>query len=104
MAEVVDVRPVQEGTTKPEPVVVDKRGRIAIPARIRKELQIEPGDTFFAVHTSDGILLASTRKIQAELEKVALEYLEKEGPVVSLEDFCKQEGIDLDSIRKRQTH
>ncbi|HHV53833.1 MAG TPA: AbrB/MazE/SpoVT family DNA-binding domain-containing protein [Firmicutes bacterium] len=102
MPEITDARPAQVEAQKPQAVVVDKRGRIAIPVKLRKRLQIEPGDTLFVVQKGDGLVVVNPRALFEELEKAAEEYLEKGGPVISLEDFCKEEGIDLASVRKQQ--
>lgn len=48
-------------TGRPVTVVVDSSGRIVLPARLRTELHIEPGDTLLIQHDRVGLCITKPK-------------------------------------------
>ncbi|MCE4614419.1 MAG: AbrB/MazE/SpoVT family DNA-binding domain-containing protein [Desulfurococcales archaeon] len=65
-------------------VVVDDRGRIIIPSRLRNKLQLKKGDTFIILELRDNILVLK----RIDVEKLAREIAEE----------VAKHGIDLDKL------
>lgn len=75
-------------------VKVDAKGRLSIPANIREEIDMNPGDVYF-LETDLGVLhLAKAENPFDELAKYAIEEYER-GETISLEDYAKSRGFDL---------
>lgn len=78
-----------------ETVKVDAKGRLSIPAHLRGELDMNPGDVYF-LDVKDRILrLAKAENPFDALARQAVEEYEA-GETMSLEDFAQAEGIELD--------
>jgi len=77
---------------------VDAKGRLSIPRRLREELGIEPGDTFF-VEGGDGQgvlrLAKAENPFDALIEHALQEY--RAGRTRSLGDLARENNIDLDA-------
>jgi len=82
-------------------VTIDERFRIQIPKEARDGLK--PGDTLFVVQeeTEQGPVLRYAKSINPfdALAEAAIEE-HRRGETVSLEDFARAQGIDLDKLRK----
>lgn len=65
-------------------VVVDKRGRIVVPSRLRRKLGLKYGDAFIAVNIGSELLV---------LKKVDVEKLVKE-----IAEEVAKAGLDLEEI------
>lgn len=78
-------------------VTVDGRGRIAVPADMREQLQIEPGDALFVQVENNGFVLRLAKAVNPFDSFAALGEREyRAGRTKSLRTFAEEEGIDLD--------
>lgn len=77
------------------PVRVDKKGRLTIPADLRKELGVEPGDVFFLQKDSGVLRFAKAENPFDALARHAVKEHEA-GRTISLEDWADREGVPLD--------
>jgi AbrB family looped-hinge helix DNA binding protein len=78
-----------------ETVKVDAKGRLAIPAHLRGEIGMHPGDVYF-LKVEDSILhLAKAENPFDALARRAKEEYEA-GETMDLRAFAQAEGIDLD--------
>jgi AbrB family looped-hinge helix DNA binding protein len=112
-----------EAVKKPIAVRVDDRGRISLPASLRKALGVEPGDTLFAFKVGRHVRITKAQpaislRVTRGVKKLAAEFGEnlKEGQVLkdpvdilavhamkeykagqtrSLEDFAQAHNIPL---------
>ena len=76
-------------------VRVDGKGRLTIPGRVRKELDVKPGDTFFL--ELDGLVLQYAKADNPFDALAALAVDEyRAGGTVSLDDFAQELKPDLD--------
>ena len=76
-------------------VRVDDKGRLTIPGRVRKELGVKPGDTFFLEH--EGLILhyaKADNPFDALAAHAVNEY--QAGMTGSLDDLARELSIDLD--------
>lgn len=79
----------------PITVRVDAKGRLTIPGRVRKELAVKPGDTFFLEH--DGLVLhyaKADNPFDALAAHAISEY--RAGKSVSLDDLARELSHHLD--------
>lgn len=77
-------------------VTVDAKGRLAIPADVRSEFDIKPGDVLFLERDPDGQVIHLAKAINP-FDGLAA-YAEAEhraGRTRSLRAFAEVEGIDL---------
>ena len=56
-----------------EIVVVDKKGRIVIPSRIRKRLNLKSGDSLFIMSVRDDIIVLKKIDVEKVLRDIARE-------------------------------
>ncbi|MBM2813049.1 MAG: transcriptional regulator, AbrB family [Chloroflexi bacterium] len=75
-------------------VRVDGKGRLTIPGRVRKELAVKPGDTFFLEH--EGLVLhyaKADNPFDALAAQAINEY--RGGETASLDDLARELNLDL---------
>ncbi len=65
-------------------VVVDDRGRIVIPSRLRNKLRLKKGDTFIVLELRDNLLVLKRIDVEKLIREVAEE--------------VARSGIDLDKL------
>jgi AbrB family looped-hinge helix DNA binding protein len=78
-------------------VTIDAKGRLAIPSKIRAELDLKPGDVLFLESDSEGQVLHLAKAINP-FDGLA-EYAEQEyraGRTRNLRAFAEAEGINPD--------
>lgn len=76
-----------------ETAKVDAKGRLSIPAEIRGQIDMNPGDVYF-LDVKDSILrLAKAENPFDVLARQAIEEY-KAGETMSIRDFAKGEGLD----------
>lgn len=76
-------------------VRVDGKGRLTIPGKVRKELDVKPGDTFFLEH--EGLVLhyaKADNPFDTLAARAVHEY--REGKTASLDDLAQELNVDLD--------
>ena len=56
-----------------EIVVIDKKGRIVIPSRIRKKLNLKNGDSLFVLSIKDDIIVLKKIDVEKVLRDIARE-------------------------------
>jgi len=56
-----------------EVVVIDKKGRIVIPSRIRKKLNLKNGDSLFILSIKDDIIVLKKIDVEKVLKDIARE-------------------------------
>ncbi len=56
-----------------EVVVIDKKGRIVIPSRIRKKLNLKNGDSLFVLSIKDDIIVLKKIDVEKVLRDIARE-------------------------------
>ena len=80
----------------PVTVKVDPKGRLTIPQRIREELGIEPGDTFFVEVDGENAVLRYA-KAENPFDALARHALDEHhsGRTRGLREFAAESGIDL---------
>lgn len=74
---------------------VDSKGRLSIPASIRGQFDMHPGDVF-VIEVEDSVLRLA--KVENPFDRLAERAIEEydAGETVNLREFAEQEGIDLD--------
>jgi AbrB family looped-hinge helix DNA binding protein len=78
-------------------VTVDGRGRVAVPAELREQLDLKPGDALFVQVEENGVVLRMTKAVNPFDSFVALGEREyREGRTKSLRTFADEEGYALD--------
>lgn len=82
---------------------VDGKGRLSIPAKVRQELGIVPGDLF--VFRSEGGILQYAKVEENPFDILALHAIQesREGKTISIEDYAKENGIRMGPKRKAAT-
>lgn len=76
-------------------VRVDDKGRLTLPASLRRQLGVEPGDVFF-MQAKDGVLrLAKTENPFDGLARHAMKEHEA-GRTRDIRDIAKEWGVDLE--------
>lgn len=76
-------------------VKVDAKGRLAIPAQLRGEIDMNPGDVYF-LEVEDRVLrLAKAENPFDALARHAVDEYET-GETMSLRAFARDEGVELD--------
>lgn len=76
-------------------VRVDDKGRLTLPASLRRQLGVEPGDVFF-MQAKDGVLrLAKTENPFDALARHAMKEHEA-GRTRDIRDIAKEWGVDLE--------
>jgi AbrB family looped-hinge helix DNA binding protein len=79
-------------------VTVDGRGRIAVPAQLRAQLRLEPGDALFVQVEDNGAVLRLTKAINPFDSFAAMGEREyRAGRTKNLRTFAEEEGIALDA-------
>lgn len=76
---------------------VDAKGRLSIPRRLREELGIEPGDTFF-IERDNGLKVLRLAKADDPFDVLAEHAIReyRAGRTKSLPQVADELGIDLD--------
>ena len=78
-------------------VALDGRGRIVVPAELRQQLNLEPGDALFVRVEVNGVVLRLTKAINPFDSFAALGEREyRAGRTRNLRTFAEEEGIALD--------
>ena len=78
-------------------VTVDARGRISVPADLRKQLELEPGDALFVEIEDNGQVLRLAKAVNPFDSLTAMaEYEYRAGRTRNLRAFAEDEGISLD--------
>lgn len=74
---------------------VDEKGRVTLPNKLRKNLDIKPGDTLFLQEEVGYFVL---KKAVDPFDALALDALRErnEGKTVGLKDVASQLGVDLE--------
>ncbi|NLO56253.1 MAG: AbrB/MazE/SpoVT family DNA-binding domain-containing protein [Thermovirga sp.] len=74
---------------------VDEKGRVTLPNKLRKNLDIKPGDTLFLQEQAEYFVL---KKAVDPFDALALDALRErnEGKTVGLKDVASQLGVDLE--------
>jgi AbrB family looped-hinge helix DNA binding protein len=77
---------------------VDAKGRVAIPQRIRKDLNIQAGDTLFVAYDEEERIVRYA-KAENPFEALGRHALGewRAGRTRSITDFAAEHGIDLDA-------
>lgn len=77
-------------------VRVDNKGRLMIPKELRQELQVGPGDTLF-IRCKGKVLHCA--KAENPFDLLAEHAIREDdaGLTISLRDFAREQGIDLDA-------
>jgi AbrB family looped-hinge helix DNA binding protein len=87
--------PKKQLKTSAEPVRIDNRGRISLPAAIRKAWGLESGDTVFVKNYGDHLVIRrAINPFDILVEHALQEY--REGKTKDLETVARELGIDLD--------
>lgn len=77
-------------------VRVDDKGRLTIPGKLRKELDVKPGDTFFLQREGKVLRYAkATNPFDVLAEQAGQEYAA--GETSSIDHLAREHGIDLDA-------
>ncbi|HVA23617.1 MAG TPA: AbrB/MazE/SpoVT family DNA-binding domain-containing protein [Chloroflexota bacterium] len=77
-------------------VRVDDKGRLTIPGKMRKELDVKPGDTFFLQREGKVLRYAkATNPFDMLAEQAAHDY--HAGETISIDDLAREHGVDLDA-------
>jgi AbrB family looped-hinge helix DNA binding protein len=77
-------------------VRVDDKGRLTIPGKLRKELDVKPGDTFFLQREGEVLRYAkATNPFDMLAEQAAQQYAA--GETSSIDDLAREHGVDLDA-------
>ena len=77
-------------------VRVDDKGRLTIPGKLRKELDVKPGDTFFLQREGEVLRYAkATNPFDRLAEQAAQEYAA--GETSSIDDLARVHGVGLDA-------
>ena len=69
-------------------VVIDDRGRIVIPSRLRNKLRLKKGDTFIVLELRDNLLVLKRIDVEKLIREVAEE--------------VARSGIDLDNLGREE--
>jgi len=74
---------------------VDEKGRVTLPNKLRKNLDIRPGDTLFLQEQVECFVL---KKAVNPFDALVLDALRErnEGKTVGLEDTAHELGVDLE--------
>lgn len=78
-----------------ETVKVDAKGRLAVSAHLRGEIDMHPGDVYFLEVKGRILRFAKAENPFDALARQAIEEYEA-GETMSLRDFAQAEGIELD--------
>ncbi|MCA9834209.1 MAG: MraZ N-terminal domain containing protein [Thermomicrobiales bacterium] len=74
---------------------IDDKGRLAIPTTVREKLGLEPGDVIVFDTSTQVLRIAKVvNPFDALIDEAIDEY--EAGNTVSLRDFAKSEGIELE--------
>lgn len=76
-------------------VRVDDKGRLTLPASLRKQLGVEPGDVFFMQAEGGVLRLAKTENPFDGLARHAMKEHEA-GKTRDIRDIAKEWGVDLE--------
>jgi len=81
---------------------VDEKGRLSIPAKIRHELGISPGDIFF--FRSEGGILQYAKVEETPFEVLAKHAIQEyqEGKTISLEEYAEKHQIPLKPAKPKK--
>lgn len=75
--------------------VIDSKGRLSIPADIREQLGLTPGDVmFFDVEDNVVRIAKASNPFDALAEEARAEHAA--GDTISIDEFAKREGITLE--------
>jgi AbrB family looped-hinge helix DNA binding protein len=78
-------------------VTVDGRGRVAVPAELREQLGLNPGDALFVQVEENGVVLRMTKAVNPFDSFAALGEREyREGRTRGLRAYAEEEGLSLD--------
>lgn len=75
---------------------VDSKGRLSLPAGIRSQAGVHPGDAYFIAIEGSVIRLAKAINPFDALAEQAIDEYEA-GETMRLRDLAEEEGIDLDA-------
>ncbi len=76
-------------------VVVDERGRIVIPSKIRKKLSLRKGDAFIIVELKDGLLVLKKVDVEKILRDIAEEVAKAGLELAAIEKQIEEEANKL---------
>jgi len=82
-----------------EVVVVDKKGRIVIPSRVRRRLDLKDGDRLLVLNIKDDILVLKKIDVEKILRDVARE-VAKAG--LNLEELAREVEEEANRIAKEK--
>jgi len=82
-----------------EIVVIDRKGRIVIPSRVRKELNLKDGDRLLVLNVKDDILVLKKIDVEKILRDIAREVAKAE---LDLEELTREVEEEANKIAKEK--
>ena len=82
-----------------EIVVIDRKGRIVIPSRVRKKLNLKDGDRLLVLNIKDDILVLKKIDVEKILRDIAREVAKAE---LDLEELTREVEEEANRIAKRE--
>ncbi len=82
-------------------VVVDERGRIVIPSKLRKKLMLKKGDTFIIIEVKNDILILKKLNVEKLVRQIA-EEVARSG--LDLEELSREVEEEANELAKEKVH
>ncbi|MCE4622866.1 MAG: AbrB/MazE/SpoVT family DNA-binding domain-containing protein [Desulfurococcales archaeon] len=76
-------------------VVVDDRGRIVIPSKLRKKLRLKRGDAFIIANLKDNIIVLKKVDVESMLKEIAEEVAKAGLEITEIEREIEEEANKL---------
>ena len=76
-------------------VVVDDRGRIVIPSKLRKKLRLKRGDAFIIANLKDNIIVLKKVDVESMLKEIAEEVAKVGLEITEIEREIEEEANKL---------
>lgn len=76
-------------------VVIDDRGRIVVPSRLRKELKLRRGDAFMVVGLRDDLIVLKKIDVEKMLRDIAEEVTKAGLEISAIEREIEEEANEL---------
>ncbi len=73
-------------------VVIDDRGRIVIPSKLRKKLKLRKGDAFLVVELKDDLIVLKRVKVEKMLRDIAEEVAKAGLKIGEIEGVIEEEA------------
>ena len=82
-------------------VVIDDRGRIVIPRKLRDKLQLKKGDTFIILELRDNLLVLKRIDVEKLIREVAEEVARSR---IDLDKLGQEVEEEANELRKEKVH